>query len=72
MDPLRELYRTLVPELTRTRVREYAKTAVALAGFALQAVNLLVPDYSDEATVIVGLIIAAATWLGVRATPNKV
>jgi len=67
----RELYRQLLPELTRSRIREYAKAAVALSGLAAQAVNQFVPDYSDETTAIIAVLLAAATWLGVRTVPNQ-
>ena len=67
----RELYRSLLPELTRSRIRGYAKAAVAIAGLGLTAVNQFVPDYSDEATAIVQIVIAGATWLGVRGVANR-
>ncbi len=70
MDDLKRLYVRLLPELTRSQIRVYAKSAVGLATAALTAINLWVPDYSDEATAIVGTIIVIAGWLGVRRVPN--
>lgn len=52
------------------KLAPYAKTVVAILGLVAQAINLWLPDYSDETTAIVGAIIAALTALGVYAKPN--
>lgn len=69
---MKRLYRRFVPEAIRERIEFYAKGAVAATGGILAIVNLTVPDYSDEAQVIVGVILAVGTWLGVRQVPNRI
>jgi hypothetical protein len=68
---MRKLYRKYVPTSVQAKLAEYAKAAVTAVGSAAQAVNLIVPAYSDEAQVIVGVALAVATFLGVKRVPNR-
>jgi hypothetical protein len=67
---VRKFVQRLVRKFIPAPIRDKAKAVIIGLGTALQAVNLTLPAYGDEATTVVGVIIAIATFLGVYEVPN--
>lgn len=67
---LRRTLRRLVRRLIPAGLRDRAKAIIGALGTVLEVVNATVPDYSDEAKLAVGTVIALATYLGIYDVPN--
>ena len=68
---VRNLYARIVPAKIQEKAAVYAKAIIGGSASFLQLVNLTVPDYSDEAKIVVSTVLVAITYLGIAKKRNR-